>query len=108
MINTSIKNETPFLSSSTRLNSLIIPTITNTNYINRFAQYNKIKNEYIVKLNDRSSEISFSDYKKIQIEKANYAYEKKLINETNLNKNVQVDKNRALKRGDTPSQQVET
>ena len=76
MINTSIKNETPFLSSSTRLNSLIIPTITNTNYINRFAEYNKINNKYIVESNDRLSKIPFSKYKKTRKEEATDAYNK--------------------------------
>src|ERR1700759_2483684 len=53
MINTSIKSETPFLSAGTRLNSLIIPAITNTNYINRaLATCVKIKKNYTIELKE--------------------------------------------------------
>src|ERR1700754_3584989 len=75
MINTSIKSETPFLSVGTRFNSLIIPRITNTNYINIYAEYNKINPNYIVE----SSKITFSEYKKKQKEAAILAYKEKLI-----------------------------
>src|ERR1700748_1143756 len=74
MINTSLKSETTFVSASTRLNLLIIPTIRNTNYINRFAEYNKIGKNYIVELKDSSFKISFFKFKNKRKKEANDAY----------------------------------
>ena len=76
MINTKIKSETTFLSASTRLNSFIISTIRNTNYINRFAEYNKFNPYYTVKLNDRLSKIPFSKFKNKRKKEATDAYKK--------------------------------
>src|ERR1700760_1198616 len=80
MINTSIKSETPFLSAGTRLNSLIIPAITNTNYINRaLATCVKIKKNYTIELKESMLETTFRELKNIIIENSNDAYNKKLI-----------------------------